>query len=77
MTNQEFLTEYILKDITAYLMDDEGIDMTTALRFIYNSETYTKLIDAETGLYTQSSAYVYEFLKDEYHLGKLSASNDY
>lgn len=71
MNNQEFLTEYILKDITQYLMTDETIEMQEALRFIYNSETFSKLTDQSTGLYTQSSGYVYELLKAEYRLGKL------
>lgn len=71
MNNQEFLIEYILKDITQYLMIDECIDMQDALRFIYNSDTYSKLTDETTGLYIQSSGYVYELLKVEYHLGKL------
>ncbi|MDL2299168.1 hypothetical protein LJC21_00475 [Bacteroides sp. OttesenSCG-928-E20] len=77
MNNQEFLTEYIIKDITEYLMTDEALDMPDALRFIYNSDTYSKLIDKETGLYIQSSAYVYEFLKAEYRMGKLPSGEEY
>jgi len=71
MNNQEFLTEYIIKDVTEYLMRDEGLDMQDALRFIYNSDTFSKLADVETGLYTQSSGYVYQLFKTEYHLGKI------
>lgn len=71
MNNQKFLTEYILKDVTEYLMADEALDMQEVLRFIYNSDTYSKLTDKTTGLYTQSSGYVYEFLKAEYRLGKI------
>lgn len=77
MNNQEFLTEYILKDIVQYLMEEKALDMQEALRFVYNSETYSKLIDKTTNLYTQSSGYVYELLKAEYHLGKLSAKEGY
>lgn len=72
MNNQEFLIEYLLKDLAEYLVEEEGIDIPTALQFIYNSETYSKLMDPETGLYFQSSGYVYEFLKEEYHLGKFT-----
>lgn len=71
MNNQEFLTEYILKDITQYLMTDERLHIDEALRFIYNSDTYSKLTDKTTNLYTQSSGYVYELLKSEYYFGKL------
>lgn len=76
MTNQEFLTEYILKDIVQYLIKDEALNIQEALRFIYNSDTYSKLIDATTDLYTQSSGYVYELLRAEYHLGKLPLKDE-
>lgn len=71
MNNREFLIEYILKDIALYLMEDEALDMREALRFIYNSDTYSKLTNQATGLYTQSSGYIYELLQAEYRLGKL------
>jgi len=41
---------------------------------IYNSEVYIKLMDKETGLYIESSAYVYELLKEEYRMGKLATN---
>lgn len=71
MNNQEFLTEYIIKDVTEYLMNDEALEIQDALRFIYNSDTYSKLLDKETDLYTQSSGYIYELLRVEYQQGKL------
>jgi len=74
MNNQEFLTEYILRDLTLYLMEDENLDMPSAMAFIYNSEVYIKLMDQETGLYIESSAYVYELLKEEYRMGKLATN---
>jgi hypothetical protein len=52
-------------------MKDEKCDMLSALRFIYNSKIYTLLMDKEIDLYVESSAYVYEFLKEEYHWGTL------
>lgn len=76
MNNQEFLTEYILKDIIQYLMEEEALDMTEAMRFVYNSETYLKLTDETTNLYVQSSGYVYELLKAEYRLGKLPSKDE-
>ena len=35
------------------------------LEIIYNSWTYEKLSDPETGLFFQSVGYVYSFLEDE------------
>lgn len=69
MNKEDLLIEYIIKDLVDYLIEDEGMDMQTALSFVYNSTTYTKVADKETGLYHKSSDYVYEMLKSEYRLG--------
>jgi geranylgeranyl pyrophosphate synthase len=57
--------EYITQDVIAYLMEDQSLDMTEAMRRFYTSETYEKLLDEKTGLYLESSAYVYDLFKDE------------
>lgn len=67
----QYLIEGITKDIIAYLMQDNGYDLSTALKEFYNSETFEKLSDEQTGLYIESSAYVYEILKGEMKFGKL------
>ena len=53
----QYLVEGITKDIIAYLMEDSGCDLPTALKEFYNSETFAKLSDESTGLYIESSAY--------------------
>ncbi|CCZ47782.1 putative uncharacterized protein [Bacteroides sp. CAG:661] len=40
-----------------------------------NSETYEKLSDEATGLYIESSAYVYGIFKDEMKYGTLKGVN--
>ena len=67
----QYLVEGITKDIIAYLMEDSGCDLPTALKEFYNSETFAKLSDESTGLYIESSAYVYEMLKGELTNGRL------
>ncbi len=52
-------------------MEDYGYDLTTALKEFYNSETFAKLSDEATGLYIESSAYVYEILKSEFKYGRI------
>jgi hypothetical protein len=42
-----------------------------SLKEFYNSETFAKLSDESTGLYIESSAYVYEMLKGELTNGTL------
>lgn len=61
----QYLVEGILKDILHYIMDDMHTDVNKAISMFYNSNTYTKLNDPESGLYIESSAYVYELFKDE------------
>ena len=66
-----YLTEGITKVIVSYLMEDEGLSMTEAIALFYNSETFIRLSDSATGLYVESSAYVYEMLKMELKMGRI------
>lgn len=66
-----YLTEGITKDIISYLMEDEMLSINEAIALFYNSETFTKLSDPATGLYVESSAYVYEILKTELKMGRI------
>ena len=68
---QDYLVAQIVDEMTEFLMTDKGLDIAEALDIIYNSETYAKLQDMETGIYTQSPSYVYELLSKEYHTGML------
>ena len=52
-------------------MEDEMLSINEAIALFYNSETFTKLSDPATGLYAESSAYVYEILKTELKMGKI------
>lgn len=67
----QYLVEGITKDVIGYLIEDNGYDLPTALKEFYNSETFVKLSDETTGLYIESSAYVYETLKNELKYGTL------
>ena len=72
MSDSDYLIENIAKDIVLLLMEDFNMDMKTALQTLYTSDTYTKLQDTKTGLYFQSTRYVYDFLKNEIKSGKMS-----
>lgn len=72
MSDSDYLIENIAKDIVLLLMEDLNMDMKTALHTLYTSDTYTKLQDTKTGLYFQSTRYVYDFLKNEIKSGKMS-----
>lgn len=61
----EFMKLCMTKELTAMLMEEKGFGLQEALEIIYNSWTYEKLSDPETGLFFQSVGYVYSFLEDE------------
>lgn len=67
----QYLVEGITKDIVCFLMEEEGFELSEALSIFYNSDTFAKLTDEETGLYVESSSFVYEILKSELKYGKI------
>ena len=66
---QEYLIAYTIDRMTEFLIEDYEMTIANALLFIYNSDTYQKLIHTENGLYEQSPSYVYELLSKEYRTG--------
>lgn len=76
MNKRDQLIEYITQDIIAFLVEDRQIDIAEAMKVFYNSETYEKLLDDDTGLYLEGSPYMYEILKDEMEQGHL-IQNEY
>lgn len=71
MTKQELLVEYQIQDIIEYIVMDTQIEYDKAMQIFYNSQTFDKLTDYETGLYLESSAYVYGLFQDERKFGRL------
>ena len=67
----QYLVNGIATDIIAYLMEDDDMNMPEAIVLFYNSETFEKLSNEATGLYIESSAYVYDILKSEMMMGKI------
>lgn len=71
MSKQEQLIEYIVSDIVAFIIEDFNVSMIEAMQRLYSSETFIKLNDIETGLYLESSSYVYDIYKAEKEKGKI------
>lgn len=71
MTKREQLVEYQIQDIIEYIVIDTQIEYDKAMQIFYNSKTFDKLTDYETGLYLESSAYVYGLFQDERKFGRL------
>jgi len=64
------LIEGVTQDIIAYLVEDRAIEVEEAMSIFYRSVLCEKLLNKDTGLYRESSAYLYELLKDELADGK-------
>ena len=67
-----YMTNNISKDLVSLLMERYSLSLEDALDTLYNSETYQKLLDTNTGLYFQSPKYVFSYLDNEILLGKIS-----
>lgn len=67
-----FMIEEIAKELVYLLMDEHGMSMREALHTLYTSDTYSKLTETPNGLYSQSTAYVYEYLEKELATGRIA-----
>lgn len=72
MTQMEFMVEDISSELVVLLMEEHHMSMDKALRALYTSDTYARLISPTSGLCTQSTAYVYEYLEHELATGKVA-----
>ena len=64
-TQRQFLVNYAIDQITAFLMEDCHITLGQALDIIYSSRIYDLLQDDTVDLASNSPAYIYELLKQE------------
>lgn len=71
MNEQSQLIEYIIQDIVDMISTDQNIEYDEDMNKFYNSEVFEKLQDQETGLYLESSEYVYDLFKDEMNFGHI------
>lgn len=68
----KYLVNKAVDKMTEYLIQDYNLSIEQALDFIYNSDTYQKLTNKETGLYIESPDYIYQLLNKEYKTGVFS-----
>ena len=60
-----FMVEGITSDLIQLLMDREGCSLPEAVEKVYESNIYQALLRPSSGLYAQSSGYVYQYLSRE------------
>ena len=61
----QYLKEALSKDLIAMLMEKKSMSMEEAFRCYYDSVTFKKIADPETGLFFQSPGYVFSYLEEE------------
>lgn len=61
----QYLKETLSKDLIAMLMEKKAINMEEAFRCYYESKTFQKIANPDTGLYFQSPGYVFSYLEEE------------
>ena len=71
MSKQDQLIEYIVQYIVDMLAIYQYIEYDEAMNKFYNSKVFEKLQDKETGLYLESSEYIYDLFKDEMNFGHI------
>jgi len=62
---QKYLIKYISRDIIGFISNDKNISIDNAMEYFFNSKIFEILQDIESGLYTESSSFVYELYKEE------------
>jgi hypothetical protein len=72
----DLLKEFVTADVISFIMEDTGISADEAMDRFYNSRVFEGLEDAGTGLYRESSGYVYDLYKDECKYGRLVQSEE-
>ncbi|MDO4511146.1 MAG: hypothetical protein Q4B68_04925 [Bacteroidales bacterium] len=74
LTKEQF--QFMVEDITAelieYLVEHENYDLKTAVDTVYGSDLFAALSNPDTGLYSQSTGYVRDYLMRELKTGKLA-----
>ena len=74
---QDFLIQRLSADLAAILVEEENKTIEQALNIVYNSTTFEKICDTNTGLYRESAGYNYDILQDELKYGKFGQYGKY
>ena len=61
----KMMQEDMYADLIQILMEEYGYTLEKAMETFYNSETFARLQNADTGMFYQSPGYVYSFLANE------------
>ena len=62
---QQFIINSYMQKIVLLLQKEYHLSLMDAFEKVYTSQIYEKLTNTKTGLYLQSPAYIYDYLKEE------------
>ena len=65
MSKETYMIESLTRDLTTRLMEEKNLLMMQALDIVYTSKTFQDLNNLGTGLYFQSSVYLFDILESE------------
>jgi len=74
---QDFLIQRLSSDLAVILVEEQNKTIEQALNVVYNSTTFEKICDVNTGLYRESAGYNYDILQDELKYGKFGQYGKY
>ena len=60
-----FVMDCDVEALVSFLQEDYRLSLSDAFNKVYGSKVFEKLKDRTTGLYLQSPAYIYGFLREE------------
>lgn len=61
----QFIINSDVEHTVSRLQGEKGMPLDAGFNSVYNSNTYKKLLNIDTGLYLQSADYIYDYLKEE------------
>ncbi len=61
----QFMKECVISGVVKLIMEDKGLSIEEAMQLFYTSDTFARLDNEQTKLYTQSPVYVYDMLTAE------------
>lgn len=68
---KQLMKDDLCTELAGMLIDEYHYTPQEAIDVLYTSETFERLQDDSTGLYYQSSGYVYSFLQNELNTAKV------
>ena len=72
MNEKKEMMADMVKNLALLLMEkNRELTMEQALSFVFNSDTYQKVMNEEAAFYYQSAKYVFDFLEEELLTGKV------